>query len=187
MANSLGTVFDVPDYEIPEGSLPQTSMQEEISMAYVHMVTSAAGLTLLDWKTDYGAVDVTVKSLADYGCNGGFQPQFDLQLKATTQDLGQNPAFSWPVDRRTHLKLANPNRASLAVFAVLQLPREPQLWLNHNTHGLLARSHMYWIRGSAFPPISDEAQSVTLHINKQDRFDATQALLLMKEASERWL
>lgn len=176
-------------HTVPDGSLPQTAMQEEISKAYVHMVASAAGLTLLDWKTDYGAIDVTVKSLVNYGCVGGYQPQFDLQLKCTFQDNSNSGGdhFSWQVNRRTHEYLTNPNRANLAVFGVMVVPEEPGLWLAHNTEGLLARSHMYWIRGRDFPPLPDGQDSKTLSIPKTNLLSASSMLELMREASERWL
>jgi hypothetical protein len=164
-------------------------MQEEISKAYVHMVASAAGVTLLDWRTDYGAIDVTVKSLVDYSCIGGFQPQFDLQLKCTFQDGSnrQGDHLSWQVNRRTYEKLANPNRATPAILGVMVVPEEPGLWLDHNTEGLLARSHMYWIRAKDFPSLPDGQESKTISIPKANILSAGAVLNLMQEASERWL
>lgn len=175
-------------HTVPKGSLPQSAMQEEISKAFVHMVASAAGLTLLDWKTDYGAIDVTVKSLVDYDCIGGFQPQFDLQLKSTFQeDRDKGDHFSWQVDRRTYEKLTNPNRANPAVFGVMVVPEEPGLWLAHNKEGLLARSHMYWLRGQDFPALPAGQDSKTIMLPKANLLTASSMLELMQEASERWL
>lgn len=174
------------NYLIPDGSMPQSAMQEEISKAYVHMVASAAGLTLQRWDTDYGAVDLTLKSYVDYGAPGGYQPAFDVQLKATYQDLGTGDSFGWPINRRTHEKLTNPNRANLSCLAVLALPEEPTLWLNHDTAGLLARSHMYWLRADGFPDLRPGAESVTVTIPKGNRFGPKEALEFMEEAGHRW-
>lgn len=175
-------------HEVPEGSLPQTSMQEEVSKAFVHMVASAAGVTLLDWKTDYGAIDVTVKSMVDYQCPGGFQPQFDLQLKCTTQQsVLRKDSVVWSVNRRTHEKLTAANRGTMAVFALMVISDDPGLWLTHNTEGLLARSHMYWIKATDFPDLPDGQESVSVSIPKQHVFSAGQLLGLMKDASEWWL
>lgn len=173
---------------VPAGSMPQTAMQEEVSKAFVHLVASAAGVTLMDWKTDYGAIDVTVKSLVDYKCEGGFQPQFDLQLKCTTQESVQhNEHVSWSVNRRTYEKLTHHNRGTMAVFGIMVVPDDPGLWLAHNTEGLLARSHMYFIRAKDFPELPDEQQSITVQIPKSNVFSSTNVLKLMQEASEWWL
>lgn len=176
-------------HEVPDGSLPQSSMQEEISMAYVHMVASAAGLTILDWKTDYGAIDITLKSLVDYGCPGGYQPQFDLQLKCTIQDNSNSAGdhFSWSVNERTHQILTNPNRAVPATFGVMVIPKKPGLWLSHNKDGLLARSHLYFLRGKDFPAFPEGQQTVSLALPKSNLLSASAMLTLMKEASERYL
>lgn len=174
---------------VPDGSLPQSAMQEEVSLAYVHMVASAAGLTILDWKTDYGAVDITIKSLVDYGCLGGYQPQFDLQLKCTIQDATNSAGdhFSWSVDQRTHEKLTNANRAVPATFGVMVIPRDPGLWLSHNTDGLLARSHLYFLRGKDFPEFPEGQKTTTLALPKSNLLSAGAMLALMKESSERFM
>ena len=176
----------VLDYVIPEGSLPQSAMQEEISKAYVQMVASAAGITLQRWDTDYGAVDLTLKSLVNYPVPGGYQPSFDVQLKATYTDLGNKDDFPWPVDRRTHEKLTAPNRNVLACLAVLSLPKEPYLWLNHDKEGLLAKSHLYWIRATDIPPLQSGAKSVSARISKLSRFGPKEMLEFMEEASRKW-
>ncbi|WP_182976880.1 DUF4365 domain-containing protein [Arthrobacter cheniae] len=175
-------------HAVPDGSLPQSAMQEEISKAYVHMVASAAGLTLLDWKTDYAGIDVTVKSLVDYQCVGGYQPQFDLQLKCTYQDNNSaaGDTFSWSVDGPTHRKVTHPNRSVPATFAVMVIPEEPGVWLSHNKEGVLARSHMYWLRGSDFPELPAGQKSKTLTLPKTNLMTASAMLMLMKEASERF-
>lgn len=174
---------------VPDGSLPQSSMQEEISMAYVHMVASAAGLTLLDWKTDYGAIDITLKSYVDYGCIGGHQPHIDLQLKCTVQDNSNSAGdhFSWSVNKRTHQLLTNPNRAVPATFGVMAIPDDPGLWLSHNKDGLLARSHLYFLRGKDFPEFPEGQKTTSLAIPKSNLLSASAMLTLMKEASERFL
>lgn len=175
-------------HAVPDGSLPPSAMQEELSKAYVHMVASAAGLTLLDWKTDYAGIDVTVKSLVNYPCVGGFQPLFDLQLKCTYQDNNSaaGDTFSWSVDERTHAKLTHPNRSVPATFAVMVIPEEPGVWLSHNREGVLARSHMYWLRGRDFPEMPKGQQSKTLTLPKTNLLTASAMLMLMKEASERF-
>lgn len=172
---------------LPEGSMPLNAMKEEISKGYIQMVASAAGLTILRWDTDYGAVDLSLKSYVDYGHLGGFQPSIELQLKATAQDLGNRDDFAWSIDRRTHEKLTHPHRNIPAFLTVLALPEDPALWLNHDEEGILARTTMYWVRAAELPSMDQDAQSVTVRIPKSNRFGPTEVLTLMEEASRQWL
>src|SRR4051794_10018475 len=66
-----------------DGGLPHSARQEQFSIAFVHMVASAAGCSIKHHSTDYDGVDITIASSAQY--ETVFGPQFELQLKCTTQ------------------------------------------------------------------------------------------------------
>lgn len=176
-----------PTFVLPSGSLPQTAMQEQLSIAYVHMVATAAGMTLMRHDTDYIGVDLTLKSLVRRQIPGGSQVEVDLQLKATTQDLGPSGVVSWSLDRRTYEFLTDPYRTNLACLGVLLLPNDPVQWLEHDTAGLLAKSHLYWQRATDFPALRDGQGSVTIRLSKDDRFGPAEALSFVEEASTRWI
>lgn len=67
----------------PRGTLPQTAMQEQLSMAWLHMTASAAGCKLQRWDTDYDSIDATVHASAKY--SNASSARIDVQLKCTTQ------------------------------------------------------------------------------------------------------
>lgn len=174
-----------PAYMIPDGSLDQKLMQEGVSKAYVNMIASAAGLTLLSWEFDMGSVDLTLKSLVDYQRPGGFQPQFDVQLKATTTISATQTNFSYQINRRTYENLSNPNRGYPACLGVLLLPADPVAWIHHDTQGLLSRSFLYWKRTSDFPPLPAGQSYINIPFTQADRFGPAELLQFMDEAS-RW-
>lgn len=161
-------------------------MQEEVSKGYMGMIASAAGLTIQRWDTDYGSVDLTFKSLVDYGHPGGFQPAYDIQLKATTRQLGKNGKYSFQINRRTYENLCNQNRNLPAGLAILSIPSDPTLWLEHNTAGLLAKSHLYFVKASDFPPLPTSQKSISIPFTNSDRFGPKEALDFMSEASQQW-
>lgn len=102
-------------------------------------------------------------------------------------NLVHTDGFMHGATKKADEKLTNPNRASPAVFGVMVVPEEPGLWLAHNTEGLLARSHMYWMRGKDFPELPEGQETKTIMIPKANLLTASAMLVLMQEASEWWL
>lgn len=172
-------------HTVPAGSIPTSAMKEEISRAYVHMVASAAGLTLGTWGTDYDGIDVTLRSKVDFGgISGCLGSELDLQLKCTGQESAvRDETVAWSLDARTAEILRATHRYSLGVFCVMVVPQDPGFWLHHSTEGILARSQMYWIRGQDIPS-PGENNSVTVHLPKTNIFTAQNALNLIEESSQ---
>lgn len=177
-----------PTHTVPDGSIPLSAMKEEVSRAYVHMVASAAGLTLSDWRTDYDGIDVTLRSKVDYSEAGGcLGPQVDIQLKCSGQErVVHENHISWSLEVRTLRYLRDPNRFSLGVFCVMIVEDDdPGLWLRHDTDGLLARSQMYWVKGEDLPEPKLNQVKQTVHVPRENLFTAGNALLLVEESSRR--
>lgn len=172
-------------HTVPAGSIPTSAMKEQISRAYVHMVASAAGLTLGAWGTDYDGIDVTLRSKVDFGgVSGSLGAELDIQLKCTGQEsVVRAETVAWSLDARTAKILRAPNRYSLGVFCVMVVPTDPGFWLYHSTDGILARSQMYWIRGQDIPSPGNN-ESVTVHLPKKNIFTSKNALDLMEESSK---
>lgn len=158
-------------------------MKEHLSKAYLHLLASAAGLDLGDWGNDYDGVDTTIKSHVDY-YPFRLQPAIDVQLKCTGQDRAtRSDTIAWSLETRTIKYYGAPNRSNFAIFCVLVVAGGPGLWLTRNMDGLLAHSHMYWIRGKDLPkPGPGEKQVV--HFPKANLLDSAKLLDLMEEASK---
>lgn len=160
-------------------------MKEELSKAYLHMVASAAGLTVGAWGTDYDGIDSTLKSHVEYA-GGALGPKIDIQLKSTGQtSIDRTDTIAWSLDTRTTRLLSSGNRSSPAMFCVLVGPAEEGLWLALDVEGLLARSHMYWLWGHQFPAVKADQQTQTIHIPKTNTLEPVSLISIMEEAS-RW-
>ncbi|WP_356882734.1 DUF4365 domain-containing protein [Arthrobacter sp. YD2] len=172
-------------HTVPQGSIPKSAMQEQVSRAYIHMVASAAGLTVGTWGTDYDGIDVTLRSKVDFGgLVGSLGSELDIQLKCTGQKTTVRPnTIAWSLDKRTAELLADPRRYTMGVFCVMVVPPDPGHWLHHSVEGLLARSHMYWIRGRDIPSPGTN-QSVTVHLPKSNILRPQDVLDLMQESSK---
>jgi hypothetical protein len=179
-AMTLATSHDLPD-----GSLPLSAMKEELSVSYVHMLSSATGLTLGEWSQDYDCRDVTLSSSVDYSPDL-YGPRIDIQLKCTGQEsVDRADTIAWSLDSRAYHKMSRRNRSIPALFCVLVAPPLAGHWLESNQQGLLARSHMYWLWGHTFPPQEEDQRTQTVHLPKTNLLTPRSLLELMEEAS-RW-
>lgn len=161
-------------------------MKEQLSEAYIHMLASAAGMTVGHWGTDYDCKDVTVSSSVDYTPDL-YQPGIDVQLKCTGQQSVSKPTtIAWSLDTRAVDKMSRKNRSNPALFCVLVVPPLVGHWLHHDPQGLLARSHMYWIWGHQLPVAKLTQEHQTVHLPKTNLLTPQSLLDLMKEAS-KWI
>jgi hypothetical protein len=174
----------IPTHTVPAGSLPLNAMKEELSKSYLHMVASAAGMTIGEWKTDYDGIDSTVKSTVDYA-GAAYAPKIDIQLKSTGQESAdRGESIAWSLETRTAAMLANRRRSNPALFCVLVSPAEEGLWLSLDTAGLLARSHMYWVWGHEFPSVREDQHKQVFHLPKENVLDPVSLISIMEEASK---
>lgn len=173
-----------PSHVLPNGSLPLSDMKEELSMAYVHMLSSACGLTVGTWSKDFDCRDVTLSSSVDYSPNL-YGPKIDIQLKCTGQEsVVRANTIAWSLDTRAHSKMSKLNRSNPALLCVLVTQADAGLWLRCDREGLLARSHMYWHWGHELPPVKSEQDHQVVHLEKFNMLTPSALLNLMEEASE---
>src|SRR5262245_54208890 len=124
------------DVRPPVGGLPTTAMQEQFSVAFVHMIASAAGCSLRRHDVDYDGVDITICSSADYEDYVG--AQFDMQLKCTTRShLLRHDHIIWTMEAKPFKRLINPRRYNRAYLGVLLVPSDPQLWIEQDEGRLI--------------------------------------------------
>lgn len=167
--------------------MPLTGMQEELSFAYLHMLTSATGLDIATTRKDYDVRDVAVRSTVDYGeiIDGGVSDSgIDIQLKSTGREQSvQANSVAWSVSARTLKKLRTTNRTTPRMLCVLVAPSDATFWLHSDPDGLLARSHMYYEWGHHLPALVPGQQSQTVHLPLQNLLTPGSLIDLMEEAS----
>lgn len=162
--------------------MPLGGMKEELSVAYLHMLASATGLTTGSWSQDYDVRDVTLKSSVEYPSLS--DAGIDVQLKCTGQEaVARVDTVAWSVSKRTADKLRKTNRATPYLLCVLVTPPEAHFWLESSVDGLLARSHMYYEWGYNIPAVPAGQASITVHLPKSNLLTPATLLDLMEEAS----
>ncbi|MEU5849644.1 DUF4365 domain-containing protein [Saccharopolyspora shandongensis] len=163
--------------------LPTSTAQEQFSLGFVRMVAAAARCWVKYHTTDVDGVDITIASSAEY--EKFYGPQFELQVKCTTQDhlLGDG-YMSWRMEEKPFLKLTSTKRYIPAYLGVLVVPKKPELWLAQNEKRLITESCMYWQRAEDLGVI-DDAKSKTVKLPRGNLFDAPQLLGIMRDIGER--
>jgi hypothetical protein len=137
----------------PRQSLPLSAMKEQFSLSYVHMVASAAGFSIKNHATDYDGVDITIFSSVEYETY--YCPQFELQVKCTSQRNVVRQGIAWQMEARPFRKLTSRKRFIPAYLGVLIVPGDPGTWLEQDQERLLTRSRMYWQQ----PPASGRSRT----------------------------
>lgn len=182
--NRTATLTPVASHVLPDGSLPMSQMKEELSKAYVHMVSSACGLSVGTWSQDFDCRDVTLSSSVDYNPHT-YGPKIDIQLKCTGQaSVDRTDTIAWSLDSRAYEKMSKLNRSNPALFCVLVAPTDVGSWLRYDQEGLLARSHMYWQWGHCLPAHKPGQDSQVIHLAKSNVLTPTSMIDLMEEAAK---
>jgi hypothetical protein len=167
----------------PLDELPLNEKKQQFSLAFVQMVVAAAGCSVKSHGTDYDGVDITIASSAEY--EDFYCPQFELQLKCTSQDdLLREDHLSWTMKAGPFRRLTNPKRYIPAYLGILLVPGDPDGWLDQDENQLFTRSRMYWQSAADLGMIADTRDSKTVHLPRSNLFDVPQLLGIMKTIGE---
>jgi hypothetical protein len=157
--------------------------KNQLSIAFLQMVSANAGFEVGKWDPDYNGVDVTLRSYAEYPTQSG--AEIDLQLKCTSHSGHQHPDFiSYPLERKIYNKLSNPRRFQLGALAVLVIPEDASTWLHQDEERLFARGCMYFSPATEWDPISDDADTKTVRCYRSNILTVTALAELLHSSSE---
>lgn len=163
----------------PLDELPLNEKKQQFSLGFVHMVASAAGLSIKEHKTDYDGVDITIASSAEYDVY--YCPQFELQVKCTSQrNLLSVDTMSWRLEAGPFRRLTNPKSYLQRFLGVLLVPQEPSEWINQDETQLLTSSCMYWLPASELGSIRENQRSKTVHLPRNNTLDVPQIKGIIK-------
>ncbi|MFE4381276.1 DUF4365 domain-containing protein [Streptomyces cyaneofuscatus] len=172
-----------PD-DLVDGQLPMTARQEHFSLAFTRMITYEAGCSIKSHEVDYEGVDITVVSSAEYSYYYG--PQFELQLKCTTQDrFLRDDHMAWPMKAKPFRKLTQDRKFIPSYLGVLLIPREPDPWLTVTEDGLLTKSRMFWQSADQLRTSKSLGDTHTVHLPRSNLFVRDGLLGIMKAIGEQ--
>ncbi|WP_017599261.1 DUF4365 domain-containing protein [Nocardiopsis lucentensis] len=170
--------------DLVDGQLPMNARQEQFSLAFTRMVTYAAGCSIKTHETDYDGVDITIASSAAY--RRFYCPQFELQLKCTTQTRYlADGHMAWPMKAKPFRKLTRGDRFVPAFLGVLIVPEGPGQWLSVDEDGLRTRSRMYWQAAPELATTEEIGGTRTVHLPRSNLFTPDQLLGIMKRLGEQ--
>ncbi len=169
--------------------LTELNIEAELSYAYLHAVASKAGFAC-EYTTrhmDSQAVDAIVREdgrfLAPDSVLGSFAAH--LQLKATRQRLREINArwsFSLPLHQYNRLRASHIKNPRILV--VMQLPPNPEEWLQHSEESLVAKQCAYWVSLRGAPP-SDNEKEQTVYVPRSQLLSPAGLTALMTRFSRR--
>ncbi|MET7346359.1 DUF4365 domain-containing protein [Streptomyces sp. NPDC087866] len=170
--------------DLVDGQLPMTARQEHFSLAFMRMITYEAGCSVKSHEVDYEGVDITVVSSAEYRYYYG--PQFELQLKCTTQHRYlADDHMAWPMKEKPFRKLTQEKKFIPSYLGVLLIPREPDPWLTVTEEGLLTQSRLYWASADDLRVTGDLGATHTVHLPRSNLFVRDQLLGIMNAIGEQ--
>ncbi len=166
------TVAAVSDPTDPFGDLPIHACKEQLSIAYVHAVATAARCALESVRVDYETVDATIRQSAEHDRYS--HPAFDVQLKCTSQNVARDDHLVWSLDRAHHDSLRDPKRLLPVVLVLLVVPENVSEWIHQDEERLRLTRCAYWMSLRGMPPITTESK--TVHLPRANIFDVQQVL-----------
>lgn len=154
--------------------LSDNDRKEALSRAYAAAIAGKAGYCISSPDFDRDSVDLS------FSAGAPRHPRMDVQLKATSAVKGDTDTFSFELP----LKNYNDLRAETLVpraLIVLEMPKDQDQWLTVSSEELiLKRCAFYKVLTGA--PETENTTSVTVKINRQNRFDVAALQHLMAKA-----
>lgn len=149
--------------------------KEQFSLAYVHAVAACAGYQMEIPSKDRHSVDGRLFSDAEI---------IEFQAKATSQNIERDGIVRFRLPVKNHDDLRAPNAMALRLLVVVQLPDDPDAWVDQTDEQLCLRGRGVWLILRDKPPTTN-VDNVTVQIPTSNRFDRDGLMTLMRRARER--
>ena len=158
-----------------------TQKKEQFNVAYISALAAQVGINTSKPTVDDDSVDMI---LIGKGFQGRVRnPQIDLQLKCTSQDLIQGDTLSYPLSKKNYDDLRGDNLLSPRYLVVLIVPDTHNDWIEQKENHMIMRHLCYWTSIKDMPE-SDNSTSVTIGIPLVQRFNSDVLLKLMECGSQ---
>lgn len=166
------------------GILPETELKQQLSLAYVQAVATAAACAIEEARVDYDGVDVTVKQ--EQPAHAVYEyPRLQIQLKCTSQESLIRPDhLSWQLEESKYNHLRSEKVMNPRILVIMACPADFTTWVGQD-HDRLTVSHAaYWtsLRGAkAFP---ESQKRISVQAPRTQPFDVEQLLGIMTRIGE---
>lgn len=153
------------------GQLPDSWCKEEFSVAYVHAVATAIGVSCETPHRDMNGVDAIFRARDDGDTDGA---QLAMQLKCTTKRLRSvngEAELSFPLGRKDydHLRMVRAHPPRLLVVVKVPDP-PPSSWVEVSAEQLLLRASAWYATLWGEPALPDGQDTKSIRIPATNRF-----------------
>ena len=154
--------------------------KEHLSRAYIQAVAAQSDVKIGNWSYDSHSVDGTLR------WEDGRRPMIDFQAKASSRDVVRGDTIHFPLDVKNYEELRPDDLPTPIILVVVLMPNDPAEWLTLSDEQLCMRSSGYF-RSLAGMPRTDNRQTRTVEIPRQNVFDRDHLIDLMERADRREL
>jgi hypothetical protein len=156
----------------------ENDIKERLSVAYVTAVAAGAGCQVITLHVDKTSIDAMLCPIS------GRKLQINLQLKASSTSLvvGEQVKLALPIKNYNDLRATSGTVPHYLV--ILELPRDPELWLRITPSELAICGLAYY--GNLFGlPAVPNATSRVVTMPQSQRFDVSVLKRMMLSSPER--
>ena len=168
--------------------LTQQNIESELSYAYLHAVSSRAGIICecTGRHSDEAGVDAVLR-VKGHVAPGSILTSFtvDVQLKATVDDPAERDGrYSYSLPLKNYNDLRSTATVAPQLLVVLFLPRNADEWLFHSEERLISKRCAYWVslRGA---PASENQGHQTVYLPGSNVLSVENLTDLMERFSRR--
>lgn len=156
--------------------------KEQFNVAYVCAIAAQAGLNSSPPIVDDDSVDLT---LMGRGYKGKVRnPQIQLQLKCTSQNLISGSVIKFPLPKKNYDDLRGDDVVCPRYLVVLLVPEDEEAWVQHNDEYISLHNQCYWVSIKDLPE-RPNLTSVTVEIPLTQRLTTNNLRKLLVDASNR--
>ena len=152
-------------------SMSDNQRKAELSFAYLTAVCAMAGYTCQRGPTpDEDSIDATVRT------RGSKRPVFDVQLKATSSPIRRPNGLRFNLKRKNYDDLRT-DRTLEIILVVLELPTDPDEWLECDDEQLVMRRCAWWEWLSGFPEIDTDSRVIVIPESQRFNLESMSSLM----------
>ena len=153
-------------------TLSEEDRKAALSFAWLAALSAQAGFSC-DKGTDPDrwSIDAVVRAGPD------MYPQLDIQLKATSSPSRSKEGLHFQLHRKNYDDLRPTHRRCPALLVVVELPSNPDEWLNCQPDRLTLRKCAWWELMNGYPPIEAGSHVIILPESQQLDLDGLKGLM----------
>jgi hypothetical protein len=162
--------------------MDENEQKQQLSIAYLHAVASAAGYACYVPCVDDDSVDRTIAARGPV--RGVLEsPRIDVQLKSTVREAlaeGEN-SFAFRLKRKNFDELRGRHMVP-RLLVVLLLPSDPGQWIEQGHEQMISRYAAYFLSLSGMPAKAN-VSTVSVALPRPNLFSVEHLRRLMRQAS----